>query len=115
VKSLVNIYNIANDKTNIPTIKIVGISFGAGYGGLFAFSPLVKIVVWIPSSRDPADVHRTSAFHRFDPFHSKKKDHPTGGLSFWSRIRESNPTTLVVALGLFAFMAEFVAELVLDF
>ena len=46
--------------------------------------------------RRPAGVRRMSAGHShlfwFDPLlFSKKKDHPLGGLSFWSRIRESNP------------------------
>ena len=44
---------------------------------------------------------------------SKRKGHPTGGLSFWSRVRESNPTKNLVALRLFHFVAEFMAELIL--
>ena len=78
----------------------------------FAFS---KIFVLPPSSRRQATIHRTVAFDWFDSIQAKKKDHPLGGLSFWSRIRESNPTTIVVALGLFTFVAEFVAESVPEF
>jgi len=52
-----------------------------------------KISEACPSSRACAGVHRTPALKsvRLPLLFSKKKDHPMGGLSFWSRIRESNP------------------------
>ena len=44
---------------------------------------------------------------------NKNTTHP-GGVPVWSRIRESNPSTSVAALVFFVFVAEIVAEWILE-
>ena len=63
-----------------------------GYGSRFVFSPLAKTVVRIPFSRNPADVHRTSALRLARlPDLSNKKSTPKGcffiGAGYGSRTR----------------------------
>ena len=71
----------------------------------------------MPSSRHPAAVHRTAAFEwvrlSSPPFPNKNTTR-VGGVSVWSRIRESNPSTSVAALVFFVFVAEIVAEWILE-
>ena len=78
---------------------------------------LRKIVERMPSSRHPAAVHRTAAFEWVrlppPPFPNKNTTR-VGGVSVWSRIRESNPSTSVAALAFFVFVAEIVAEWILE-
>ena len=78
---------------------------------------LRKIEERMPSSRHPAAVHRTAAFEWVrlppPPFPNKNTTR-VGGVSVWSRIRESNPSTSVAALAFFVFVAEIVAEWILE-
>jgi len=79
---------------------------------------LEAVRIWesiAPSSECcPAGIQRKPTglphLNGFDSLYSKKKDHPVGGLSFWSRIRESKATKHIDIQLLFEFVAEIVAE-----
>jgi len=93
-------------------------SFKAGYGSRFAFCRpkiIVAASVCTGVSNSPPDC---CAAMGSTPFllPVTTKSHPIGvGFCCWSRVRESNPTKILVYQCFFTLMAVFVAELILKF